>query len=92
VDNVKAGMGLLQQASGLIQGGFTMDKLARGRALFEEAGSIFKRFQGGGQQQEEGVGEEVYATSCLAQCETQTDLYPSPNSTLSRTGNPSISL
>jgi hypothetical protein len=53
-------MGLLSQASSLIQGGFTMDKLARGRALFEEAGSIFKRFQGGGEQQEEGVGEEHF--------------------------------
>ena len=85
-------MGLLQQAGGLIQGGFSMDKLARGRALFEEAGSVWKRFQGGSKQQEEGVGEEVYATSCLAQCETQTNRYPPPNSTLSRTGNPSISL
>ncbi len=53
-------MGLLSQASFLVQGGFSMDKLARGRALFEEAGSIFKRFQGGGGKQEEGVGEEHF--------------------------------
>lgn len=54
-------MGLLQQASSLVQGGFTMDKLSRGRALFEEAGTIWKRFQsGGGEQQEDGVGEEHF--------------------------------
>ena len=63
-------MGLLQQASGLIQGGFTMDKITRGKALFEEAGSLFKRFQSGGQQQEEGVG--VSFIDNIICCETNT--------------------
>lgn len=57
---MKAGMGLVQQASSLMQGGFTMDKLARGKALFEEASSLWKRFQSGGEEQEEGVGEEHF--------------------------------
>ena len=61
MDNVQAGMGLLSQASGLIQGGFTMDKLTRGKAIFEEAAVMWKRFQGGGEQVEEGVYEEHFA-------------------------------
>ena len=60
MDNVKASMSLMNQASGLIQGGFTMDKLVRGKAIFQEAASIFKRFQGANEPVEEGVHEEHF--------------------------------
>lgn len=53
-------MSLLNQASGLIQGGFTMDKLVRGKALFAEAATLFKRFQGNNEPQEDGVYEEHF--------------------------------
>lgn len=60
IDNVKTGMGLLHEASSLIQGGFTMDKLAHAKDLFAGASTFFKQLQHSGEQQEEGVGEEHF--------------------------------
>ncbi len=60
MDNVKAGMGLLAGAGSLIQGGFTMDKVAAAKDLFAGASSLFKQLQRGGEKQEEGVGEEHF--------------------------------
>lgn len=60
MDNVQASANLLQEAGHLIQGGFTMDKLTQAKSLFAEASTIFKRFQHGGEAQEEGVGEEHF--------------------------------
>jgi metacaspase-1 len=60
MDNVKTGMGLLQEASSLIQGGFTMDKLVHAKQLFAGANTFFKQLKHSGEQQEEGVGEEHF--------------------------------
>lgn len=60
IDNVKAGVSLFQGAAGLIQGGFTMDKMPQAKELFAQASSLFKSFQRGGESQEEGVGEEHF--------------------------------
>lgn len=60
VDNVKAGMNLLGQASHLIQGGFTADKLMKAKDLFANASSLFKSFQHSGEPQEDGIGEEHF--------------------------------
>ena len=60
MDNVKTGMNLLQDAGSLIQGGFTMDKLAHAKDLFAGASTLFRQFQNSGEQQEEGVGEEHF--------------------------------
>lgn len=42
IDNVQAGMQLMGEASHLIQGGFTLDKVAEARQLFAGAQSFFK--------------------------------------------------
>lgn len=60
MDNVKTGMGLLQGATSLIQGGFTMDKLSHAKDLFAGASTFFKQLQRSGEAQEEGVGEEHF--------------------------------
>ena len=60
MDNVKTGVNLLQQAGSLIQGGFTMDKLAHAKDLFAGASTLFRQFQNSGEPQEEGVGEEHF--------------------------------
>lgn len=60
MDNVKTGIGLLQEASSLIHGGFTMDKVAKAKELFAGANTFFKQLQHSGEQQEEGVGEEHF--------------------------------
>lgn len=60
IDNVKTGIGLLQGASSLIQGGFTMDKVAKAKELFAGANTFFKQLQHAGKQQDEGVGEEYF--------------------------------
>lgn len=60
IDNVKTGMNLLQQASSLIQGGFSMDKVAHAKELLSGASIFFKQIQNSGKQQEEGVGEEHF--------------------------------
>ncbi|KAJ9496117.1 hypothetical protein H2202_008363 [Exophiala xenobiotica] len=60
MDNVKTGMGLLHEASSLIHGGFTMDKLAQAKELFAGANTFFKQLQHSNEPQEEGVGEENF--------------------------------
>ena len=60
MDNVKTGMNLLHEASSLIHGGFTVDKLAHAKELFAGANTFFKQLQRGNEQQEEGVGEEHF--------------------------------
>jgi len=60
LDNVKTGMGLLQEANSLIHGGFTMDKVAQAKELFAGASVFFKQMQHADDQQEEGVGEEHF--------------------------------
>ncbi|KAF2483786.1 caspase domain-containing protein [Neohortaea acidophila] len=60
VDNVKASVNLLSEAGNLIQGGFSMSKLVEAKDLFSQASTLFRRFQHGGEQQEEGVGEEHF--------------------------------
>jgi hypothetical protein len=60
LDNIKTGMGLLQEASSLIHGGFTMDKVVQAKQLFAGASTFFKQFQHGKEQEEEGVGEEHF--------------------------------
>ena len=60
MDNVKMGMGLLSEASSLISGGFTMDKLVHAKGLFAGANTFFKQLQHSGEEQEEGVGEEQF--------------------------------
>jgi len=60
MDNVKTGMGLLHEASSLIHGGFTMDKLAQAKGLFAGANTFFKQLQHSDEPQEEGVGEEYF--------------------------------
>ena len=60
MDNVKTGMGLLHEASSLMSGGFTMDKLAHAKDLFAGAGAFFKQLRNSGEPQEEGVGEEHF--------------------------------
>lgn len=60
MDNVKTGLGLLHEAGGLIQGGFTMSKLVQAKELFAGANTFFKQLQHAGQPQEEGVGEEHF--------------------------------
>lgn len=60
MDNVKAGLGLLQEASSLIQGGFTMNKVVKAKELFAGANTFFKQIQHMGEQKEEGVGEENF--------------------------------
>ena len=61
MDNVKTGVGLLRNASSLIQGGFTMDKLTQAKSLFAGANTFFKQLQHSGDEpKEEGVGEEHF--------------------------------
>ncbi|KAK5399990.1 hypothetical protein LTR06_011356 [Exophiala xenobiotica] len=60
MDNVKTGMGLLHEASSLIHGGFTMDKLAQAKELFAGVNTFFKQLQHSDEPQEEGVGEEHF--------------------------------
>ncbi|KAJ9615484.1 hypothetical protein H2200_001559 [Cladophialophora chaetospira] len=60
LDNVKTGMGLLHEASSLIQGGFTMDKLPQAKELLAGAATFFKQLQHSGEPEEEGVGEEHF--------------------------------
>jgi metacaspase-1 len=60
MDNVKTGVGLLQEASSLLHGGFTMDKVTKARELFAGANTFFKQLNHSGEQQEEGVGEEHF--------------------------------
>ncbi|KAK7895122.1 hypothetical protein LTR67_005861 [Exophiala xenobiotica] len=60
MDNVKTGMGLLHEASSLIHGGFTVDKLAQAKELFAGANTFFKQLQHSNEPQEEGVGEENF--------------------------------
>lgn len=60
MDNVKTGMGLLQEASSLMRGGFTMDKVIKAKELFAGANTFFKQLKQGGEPQEEGVGEEKF--------------------------------
>jgi hypothetical protein len=60
LDNVKTGMGLLSEASLLIQGGFTMSKVVRAKELFAGASTFFHQLKHAGEQQEEGVGEEHF--------------------------------
>jgi hypothetical protein len=60
MDNVKTGMNLLHEATGLIHGGFTMDKLVQAKDLFAGANTFFKQLQHADEQQEEGVGEEHF--------------------------------
>jgi metacaspase-1 len=60
LDNAKAGMGLLQEAGSLIQGGFTMDKFVHAKELFAGANTFFKQLQHHDEQDEEGVGEEHF--------------------------------
>ena len=60
MDQVNTGMGLLHNASSLVSGGFTMEKVAGAKQLFSEAQSLFKSFQHRGEQQEEGVDEEHF--------------------------------
>jgi hypothetical protein len=60
MDNVKTGVGLLEEATSLIHGGFSMDKLAHAKDLFAGASTFFKQLQHSGEEQEEGVGEEHF--------------------------------
>jgi hypothetical protein len=60
MDNVKTGLGLLQEAGSLMHGGFSMDKVVKAKELFAGANTFFKQMQHGGEQQEEGVGEEHF--------------------------------
>lgn len=61
IDNVKTGVNLLHEASSLIQGGFTMDKLVQAKSLFARANTFFKQLSHAGDEpQEEGVGEEHF--------------------------------
>jgi metacaspase-1 len=60
LDNVKTGMALLQEASSLISGGFTMDKMVQAKSLFAGASNFFKQLQHSNEPQEEGVGEEQF--------------------------------
>ena len=60
MDNVKTGMGLLHEASSLISGGFTMNKLVQAKSLFAGANTFFKQLQHSDEPQEEGVGEEHF--------------------------------
>jgi metacaspase-1 len=60
IDNVKTGINLFQQASSLMQGGFSMSKLAQAKGLFAGANTFFKQLQHSGEPQEEGVGEEHF--------------------------------
>ena len=61
MDNVKASIGLFNQASHLIQGGFNMQKVGQARELYAGAQSFFKSLTHQGQQQDgPGVGEEHF--------------------------------
>jgi hypothetical protein len=60
LDNVKTGMGLLQEASSLFHGGLTPQKFAQAKELFAGANTFFQQLKHSGEQKEEGVGEEHF--------------------------------
>ncbi|KAM3461616.1 hypothetical protein NHJ6243_004851 [Beauveria neobassiana] len=60
IDNIREGMHLMSEASDLLRGGFSFDKLAEARDLYAGATSFFRSFKhmGEEQQAEEGLGED----------------------------------
>ena len=59
MDNVKAGYSLMGEAQGLIQGGFSLDKLGAARHLLAGASDFFRglRHQFSDEEDEEGLAE-----------------------------------
>lgn len=60
MDNLKMGAQLLGEASYLVQGGFTFNKLAQARELYAGATTFFRSLKHMGEQQEEGLGEDEF--------------------------------
>ncbi|KAF2469175.1 peptidase C14 [Lindgomyces ingoldianus] len=61
MDNLKAGAQLVGQASNLIQGGFSYEKIGEARELFAGATSFFRGLKHMGEQEEEGLAGGEFA-------------------------------
>lgn len=61
VDNIKEGMTLVNAASDLLRGGFSMAKVNDAKTLFAGASNFFHKFQNpGAPSNEQGLGEEHF--------------------------------
>ncbi|TQW00548.1 metacaspase [Cordyceps javanica] len=59
IDNIREGVHLMSEASDLLRGGFSFDKLAEARDLYAGATSFFRSFKHmGEEQQQAGLGED----------------------------------
>lgn len=61
IDNLRQGVYLVGEASHLIQGGFTYDKIGEARHLLAGATDFFRGLKHQGEQQEEGLQEDQFA-------------------------------
>lgn len=61
LDNVRQGMHLMAEATDLVGGGFSFDKLAEAKDLYAGATSFFRGLKHMGEQHETGLGEDRFA-------------------------------
>ncbi|CEJ92393.1 Putative Metacaspase [[Torrubiella] hemipterigena] len=62
IDNIRQGMHLMEEASDLLVGGFSFNKLAEAQDLYAGATSFFRSFKHMGEEQQAGLGsDEMHA-------------------------------
>lgn len=59
VDNIREGMHLMTEASDLLSGGFSFNKMAEAQDLYAGATSFFRSFKHMGEEQQAGLGEDA---------------------------------
>lgn len=62
IDNIRQGMHLMTEASDLLRGGFSFDKMAEAQDLYAGATSFFRSFKHMGEEQQSGLDEDENST------------------------------